>query len=32
MDPNNPRILFAATWQFEIHTWGRKSGGPGSGI
>ncbi|MCP4901350.1 MAG: sialidase [bacterium] len=32
MDPNNPRILFAGTWQLEIHTWGRTSGGPGSGI
>ncbi|MCZ6916276.1 MAG: sialidase, partial [Gemmatimonadetes bacterium] len=32
MDPNNPRILFAGMWQVEIHTWGRESGGPGSGI
>lgn len=32
MDPNNPRVLFAAMWQIEIHTWGRTSGGPGSGI
>ena len=32
MDPNNPRILFAAMWQVEIHTWGRTSGGAGSGI
>ena len=32
MDPNNPRILFAGMWQLEIHTWGRTSGGPGSGI
>ncbi|HEX9754713.1 MAG TPA: hypothetical protein VGA42_03365 [Gemmatimonadales bacterium] len=32
MDPNNPRILFASTWQFVINTWGRMSGGPGSGI
>ncbi|MBI4500305.1 MAG: sialidase [Gemmatimonadetes bacterium] len=32
MDPSNPRILFAATWQLEIKTWGRESGGPGSGI
>src|SRR2546426_332903 len=30
-DPNNPRILFAGMWQIEIHTWGRTSGGPGSG-
>ena len=32
MDPNNPRILFAGMWQLEIHTWGRTSGGPGSGL
>jgi len=32
MDPNNPRILFAGTWQVEIKTWGRSSGGPGSGV
>jgi photosystem II stability/assembly factor-like uncharacterized protein len=32
MDPTNPRILYASTWQFVIHTWGRKSGGAGSGI
>ena len=32
MDPHNPRIVFAATWQLEIHTWGRESGGAGSGI
>ena len=32
MDPNNPRILFAGTWQMLIRTWGRWSGGPGWGI
>ncbi len=32
MDPNNPRILFAGMWTIEINTWGRFSGGPGSGI
>lgn len=32
MDPNNPRILYAGMWQVTIHTWGRESGGPGSGI
>jgi photosystem II stability/assembly factor-like uncharacterized protein len=32
MDPTNPRILFAGTWQIDIKTWGRKSGGPGSGV
>ncbi|HYV96485.1 MAG TPA: hypothetical protein VE967_03425 [Gemmatimonadaceae bacterium] len=32
MHPTNSRVLFAATWQLELHTWGRESGGPGSGI
>ncbi len=32
MDPSNPRTLFAGMWQIEIHTWGRTSGGPGSGL
>ena len=32
MDVNNPRVLFAGMWQIEIHTWGRTSGGPGSGL
>ncbi|HET7259032.1 MAG TPA: hypothetical protein VFI75_04885 [Candidatus Acidoferrum sp.] len=32
MDPNNPRVLFAGMWQLEIHTYGRTSGGPGSGL
>ena len=32
MDPNNPRILLAGMWQVEIKTWGRWSGGPGSGV
>lgn len=32
MDPNNPRILFAGTWQMQIWTWGRQSGGPGGGL
>ncbi len=32
MDPTNPRILFAATWQMQIWTWGRESGGPESGL
>jgi photosystem II stability/assembly factor-like uncharacterized protein len=32
IDPNNSRILFAGMWQMEIHTWGRTSGGPGSGL
>jgi photosystem II stability/assembly factor-like uncharacterized protein len=32
MNPGNPRILFAATWQMRIWTWGRTSGGPESGL
>ena len=32
MDAHNPRILFAGMWQIEIHTWGRTSGGGGSGL
>jgi photosystem II stability/assembly factor-like uncharacterized protein len=32
MDPNNSSTLFAGMWQLEIHTWGRSSGGPGSGL
>jgi photosystem II stability/assembly factor-like uncharacterized protein len=32
MDPRNSRILFAGMWQIEIKTWGRESGGPGSGL
>ncbi len=32
MNPRNPRIMFAGMWQIEIKTWGRESGGPGSGL
>ncbi len=32
MDPNNPNVVFAGMWPLEIHTWGRDSGGPGSGL
>ncbi len=32
MDPNNPRILYAGMWEVTVHTWGRDSGGDGSGI
>jgi photosystem II stability/assembly factor-like uncharacterized protein len=32
MDPNNPDIIFAGMWQMIIWTWGRQSGGPGSGL
>ncbi len=30
--PTNADVLYAATWQLVIRTWGRESGGPGSGI
>jgi photosystem II stability/assembly factor-like uncharacterized protein len=32
VDPNNSRVVFAGTWQLELHTWGRESGGPGGGL
>jgi len=32
MDPNNPRILFAAFWQARRSFWHLNSGGPGSGL
>ena len=32
MDPTNPNILFAGTWEFVIYTWGKYSGGNGSGV
>lgn len=32
MDPNNPRILFATTWQTRRNFWSLNSGGPGSGL
>ncbi len=32
MAPDNPRVLYAAMWQMEIKTWGRWSGGAGSGL
>src|SRR5215213_7991133 len=32
MDPSNPRVLYAGMWQIEIHSWGRTSGGRGSGL
>jgi photosystem II stability/assembly factor-like uncharacterized protein len=32
MDPYNPRKLLATMWQIDLKTWGRESGGPGSGI
>jgi photosystem II stability/assembly factor-like uncharacterized protein len=32
MDPSNPRILYAATWDHQRTPWKVRSGGPGSGI
>ncbi len=32
MDPNNPRILFAAFWETRRNFWNLSSGGPGSGL
>ncbi len=32
IDPGNPRIVFAGLWQIDVKTWGRTSGGPGSGL
>ncbi len=32
MDPRNPDVLYAATYQRRRHVWGMVNGGPGSGI
>ena len=32
MDPGNPRVLYAATWETLRQPWSFTSGGPGSGI
>ena len=32
MNPQNPQVLYAGMWTLEIRTWGRTSGGPGSGL
>ncbi|MDT8345531.1 MAG: hypothetical protein RQ752_14000, partial [Thermohalobaculum sp.] len=32
MDPNNPRILYAAMWDWQRQPWAVRSGGEGSGI
>lgn len=32
MDPNNPRILYAAMWDHQRTPWYVRSGGPGGGI
>lgn len=32
IDPTNPRILYAAMWDFRRQPWHFRSGGPGSGL
>jgi photosystem II stability/assembly factor-like uncharacterized protein len=32
LDPTNPRIVFAGTWQVRRYPWTLESGGPGSGL
>ncbi|MFV1988038.1 MAG: sialidase [Gemmatimonadota bacterium] len=32
MDPANPRKIIATTWDLDLRTWVRESGGPGSGL
>lgn len=32
MDPSNPRVLYAAMWDFRRRPWTFRSGGPGSGL
>ncbi|MBL8143671.1 MAG: DUF1684 domain-containing protein [Acidobacteria bacterium] len=32
IDPVNPNNVYAGTWTIDIKTWGRKSGGAGSGV
>jgi photosystem II stability/assembly factor-like uncharacterized protein len=32
MDAKNPRVIFAGTWQVEMHPWAEISGGAGSGV
>jgi photosystem II stability/assembly factor-like uncharacterized protein len=32
MDPKNPDLLLAGTWDVVMHTWAMFSGGPGSGV
>jgi photosystem II stability/assembly factor-like uncharacterized protein len=32
MDPRNPNLLLAGTWEVVMHTWAMFSGGPGSGV
>lgn len=32
IDPQNPRVLLAGLWQFDVHPWNLDSGGLGSGV
>src|SRR5438105_6042427 len=32
MDPQDPRTMFAGTWEVVMHTYAELSGGPGSGV
>ena len=32
MDANDPKVLFAGTWEVVMHTWAMFSGGGGSGV
>ena len=32
MDPKDPNVLFAGTWQVSQRTWQQNGGGPGSGV
>lgn len=32
MDPSNPKVIYAAIWQFVRKPWSETSGGPGSGL
>jgi photosystem II stability/assembly factor-like uncharacterized protein len=32
MDPQNPRVLYAALWEVQRTPWSLESGGPGSGL
>ena len=32
IDPQNPSVLLAGMWQFDVHPWNLDSGGPGSGV
>src|SRR5581483_1891086 len=32
LDPNNPRVIYAALWEAYRNSWEMSSGGPGSGL